>query len=552
MAVQPNSVIRFHKGIPIDSNYINTLWFANVAQQTAYFNNHIYRTYQDTTYQRVNSNIIRCGFPADEINNCNYISFLNTNYTTKWFYAFIKSVNYVSDNSCEVEYEIDSIQTYLFDVTLRECLVEREHSSSDNVGDNIISENLEVGDYFSDNPIETQLFTDYAVVLVSPYTFVPGVPETLMKSWVPKYITKNKSILQNYYYYKGESDPNVEMADLIVDLMRFDTQGITDEIVTTYTVPAGFVEKQSTENPRGELPSGMTRKVVQYVETKPTKLGTYTPRNKKLLTFPYNFFTINNFQEERAYRYEFINSANVTFNIYANLNANCSFKACPLNYKGEAVNFEEGIIMTDLPQFPFSGSLYKDWLARNKTKAVLGAIGTVAPLIAQPLETVHKGEQMLTKVRKQISAAGKRKIAEGFKEMEDNTFPIASSLVSTMTNNADERQTVSKGSPDGSLEIAMGKKDFLYTHKYINPQYASIIDEYFDMYGYSTRKVKVPNRHVRKHWTYTKTNGCTVVGDAPAEEIQMIGKIYDKGIRFWVNASEVGNYTDLASDNTPI
>ena len=39
------------------------------------------------------------------------------------------------------------------------------------------------------------------------------------------------------------------------------------------------------------------------------------------------------------------------------------------------------------------------------------------------------------------------------------------------------------------------------------------------------------------------TNGCVLKGNAPADDIRKICSIYDDGITFWKNPSEVGNYS---------
>ena len=63
------------------------------------------------------------------------------------------------------------------------------------------------------------------------------------------------------------------------------------------------------------------------------------------------------------------------------------------------------------------------------------------------------------------------------------------------------------------------------------------------MYGYKTNRVKVPNIHARQRWTYTKTIGCNVKGECPVKHLEKIISIFDNGITFWVNPSEVGNYS---------
>ena len=84
---------------------------------------------------------------------------------------------------------------------------------------------------------------------------------------------------------------------------------------------------------------------------------------------------------------------------------------------------------------------------------------------------------------------------------------------------------------------------FLFYHRHITAQFARIIDEYFDMYGYALHRVAIPNVQARKRWTYVKTIGCAVVGTMPADDMRKIQQIFDNGVRFWRNPSEVGNYS---------
>ena len=72
---------------------------------------------------------------------------------------------------------------------------------------------------------------------------------------------------------------------------------------------------------------------------------------------------------------------------------------------------------------------------------------------------------------------------------------------------------------------------------------ARIIDEFFDVYGYAQKRLMKINRSARPHWTYVKTAGITITGSVPSDDLKTIEAIYDKGITFWKNASEVGDYS---------
>ena len=99
-------------------------------------------------------------------------------------------------------------------------------------------------------------------------------------------------------------------------------------------------------------------------------------------------------------------------------------------------------------------------------------------------------------------------------------------------------------------DYAVGAKVFYGDILSIRAEFARIIDDYFNMFGYATNRVKTPNITGRPHWNYVKTKGVVLdVANAPQPYIQKITDCFNKGITFWHNPSEVGNY---ALDNRPV
>ena len=83
---------------------------------------------------------------ADNYYDYNYMMFRNTAYGNKWFYAFINKLDYINDNTFEVDYEIDVMQTWAFDYTLEPCMIERQTVYDDTIGSNLIAEPVDLGD----------------------------------------------------------------------------------------------------------------------------------------------------------------------------------------------------------------------------------------------------------------------------------------------------------------------------------------------------------------------------------------------------------------------
>lgn len=169
MYIEPSTNIKLLKNVPLDSTYRNTLYFPpnGVSQQTNTFMGYTKHNLTEQTYQRVNKGIARVRLKAEDVYDCNYMMFQNTNFGNKWFYAFITSVEYVNNATCEIRFEIDVMQTWYFDYTLKECFVEREHSVTDIVGDNLASEPVDLGSIICTDVDNTELFNSYVAVIAS-------------------------------------------------------------------------------------------------------------------------------------------------------------------------------------------------------------------------------------------------------------------------------------------------------------------------------------------------------------------------------------------------
>ena len=67
------------------------------------------------------------------------------------------------------------------------------------------------------------------------------------------------------------------------------------------------------------------------------------------------------------------------------------------------------------------------------------------------------------------------------------------------------------------------------------------LDKFFDMYGYATNTVKVPNMEGRESWNYVKTRGVIISGSIPVDAMDRIKAMFDNGVRFW-HGDFVGQY----------
>lgn len=92
------------------------------------------------------------------------------------------------------------------------------------------------------------------------------------------------------------------------------------------------------------------------------------------------------------------------------------------------------------------------------------------------------------------------------------------------------------------LNYARDTAGFIFRQWGLSEEYAKLVDEYFDKYGYAQRTMYTPKRLNRKHYSYLKTTGCNIIGKMNNSDILTIKGIYDNGITTWDTLQNVGHY----------
>ena len=101
--------------------------------------------------------------------------------------------------------------------------------------------------------------------------------------------------------------------------------------------------------------------------------------------------------------------------------------------------------------------------------------------------------------------------------------------------------TAKGGVNQGDLNYACRNAYTLYK-KCIKKEYARIIDNYFDMFGYKVNDVKIPNITGRLNWNYVKTIDCNVDGDIPQTDLNIIKSMFNGGVTLWHNPNTMYQY----------
>lgn len=498
MAIAPNSKILICKNVRLDNTYEHTIKFSSHATQFAFFSGKAKFIRSECTYVRA-ERAVRLDIPEAQLYDCNYLCFQNTAYGDKWFYAFITGTTYINDNTTDISYEIDVMQTWAFDYQLRECFVEREHQAFDTIGDNLLNDDITVGEYVLHDRNGTNHINNLSVVFACNFD---GAYEDITHG-----VTYGR--VYSGVYYHAFSD--VEAAfDWVAGAVEANKQ---DGILGSFMMPTDFVTGAA------QLANSYEVSVPKWEET----IDGYKPNNKKLFTYPYNMLYVTDLSGHSArLRYENFSGTECEFTLTGDMSFTPCVMLAPRNYLGQDINYDEALYMNDFPQCSYNTDTFKVWL-NNCFGSGLVQSGVNAG--ASAVSGFMSG-----------GVAGAA-IAGGASILSSVAGQVGSAFVAA--TKADQIN----GSQGGNIRIATSTKDFDMIHATIKRAQAEIIDEYWDRYGYPCRLIKVPNTDARPHYTYTKVSSANITGSFPVTDLEKIKSIFVNGITFWKNGDEVGNFS---------
>lgn len=510
--------------VPLENDMRNTLYFANESAQQSYFQGVIGKTYTNVSYQS-ETRTFRCRDEVDTIRQYNYIMWQNPAFSNKWFYGFITKMVFVSTGMTDVYFEVDPLQTYMFDISIRPSFVEREHTNNDTVGANTVPENLETGEYICNSHERDATMdsysTDLCYVMASTSQPVAGeAKETVSPS------AMYNGIYTGLTYYRYDSSNPI---DIMLEI--FANYAKTSAINGIFMAPKWLAP----------LSGGVLRDVAQSgspysYETstsKQTTLNGYSPRNNKLKCFPYNYLLVsNNVGQNTILHYEKFSSGSATFKVRGVLNPGCSINITPTNYNGSASSDIDAIQLGKFPICNFQNDMYTNWLTQNSVN-VLGQTITTDDIniatsaisgIASTATNVAVGNYAGAGLSATAGLAG---VAGAVMQQKQHNM-ITPSVVGQL-NSAD-------------VNVASGRNTFHFYKMSIKAEYARIVDDFFDMYGYQTNRVKVPNTNHRQNWWFTKTINANITGNVPNDMMNKIKEAYNNGLTFWKNPANFLNY----------
>ena len=136
-------MIKLIKSYPYDNNYDYTKMFSNESEQKQFFRTFDYENVDEHNYIKIEKSFnVKYDYDYLENEGVNYVIFDN-GYRT--IYAFIISKEYVRENLTKINYEVDVIQTFMFDFNINNSFVERKVCSIDEIVD--FDEGINLGEH---------------------------------------------------------------------------------------------------------------------------------------------------------------------------------------------------------------------------------------------------------------------------------------------------------------------------------------------------------------------------------------------------------------------
>lgn len=475
MYVIPQSEFILYTGIPFDREHKHIRMFTSLGEQQSYFAGKIKKTYSNFSYVREQRGI-RINDVADFALECNYCSFLNKGFGSKRFYAFITGVEYLANKTTQITIQIDYVQTFILDWKIGKCFVEREHVLDDGIGRNTVSENLETGEYIvsSDGGYNAGIgiigyFLEedgsinngvYSATSVFTSTDAPS-----MNSWVNRYEETPEKVIMI----------SMCSADMV--------SGLNPQ---SKSFSINFSGRNHTFSFNGE---------------------SYVAKNNKLLSWPYRFLTIDNYNgNTEQLLWENFNEQSSPQQVSFQINESPTPKPCmeifPLDYNGVHSAQSQGVAYDNFPQCAYNVDTFKAWISQ-----------------AVPQALVNTGASMAIGV-----AAG-------------GSVGAAIGLVGGATNFALEykQKKLHSQSLGGTISAAgmnfsQGRIGFRIQEHTIKPEYARIIDEFFTRFGYKVDRYKIPNTTGRPDFNYVKCVESVCDGNVPEECITEVEGMFNSGV----------------------
>lgn len=546
------SKIIIAQGIKLDNDYKNVLSYTQQEMlDLVNSNDHKLAIATDYSFIRQEKNMVQVGFAYSTVCNGNYMAFQNKDYNNRWFFAFIRDVEYVNDRTVNIIFDIDVWSTFYSDLSIMKCFVEREHVNNDTIGLHTVPENLSTGDMVCES--ET-----YDTTLGASWFYIG-----IYTDWQPKsggsvgdqyagVRVYNRCVTgHNLFLFKltidSRRDPTTHELNIndrpthepdIFDLSDFveitNNDGHIEDLKDMFIVPAGALDENELVKVDVVRAVGTFSKYSQYYayrqsfqpETynvnipKVHSFNGITIKNNKCYCYPYNYLLVtNNNGNQNIYKYElFTDSNNATFETQLALSIGISGRTVPINYSGIEINNDESLPLGKYPTCGWTADSFTNWLTQQAVNLPTKLVGTGAGVVMASAMYGPAGGAI----------AGLGTIIDLIGGFRDQSL----------------KANIEGGGNTGDVTYASLNNTFVYKCMRSKLEDIKIVDDFFTRFGYKINETKTPNVTGRRYWNYIKIAGNDrfASGNIQTKFLDTINEIAQKGTTIWHSHDNIGNF----------
>lgn len=588
MAVVPISEgdVFFKKGVPFSNDNKHSRWFDDIVSQYNYFNGRptVHAMSEVKFVENDGRHYISADRGIDTLRDVNYLMFRNTQYSQKWFYAFVTQLKRKTSSMTEVYFEMDVLQTWRFEMQILQSFVVREHCPLWNPDGtpviNTIDEGLNYGSEYETVKVERHIpYEGIRFLVIACKKAVHGTNKD-------KVLPSLVGVGQPFSYYivpfvdsndtvwataGGERKRVTTLIDTLSALYKDDK--MTNNIVTMFitehtglnanaTGPLEIVfssDGQVLEHAEsGEGAEGVAKMI--YVSTAPTFIAKKTDMGSKydgyrsvteskLLMYPYTVLSLDDMQGNRIdYKNEYINNQHIVLNSkgsmgtsnktsYAVEDYNTNFDQTLTSllsneFAIQNINPNDVSVMTEMISAFIQAN--KNTLINQKDQITFaGMTGVGSSLLgnAGGLAQGGKGGYL-------AGAQTGGSILKG----AGSTVLQLQGIEAKIDDIKNVPPQINKMGTNTSYDIGNGYKGVFLIKKQIKPEYQKKLEDFFKMFGYKKNEVKYPNLHTRQNWNYIETKDVNILGNFNTEDLNELKAIFNNGITLW-HTDDVGDYS---------
>lgn len=326
-------------------------------------------------------------------------------------------------------------------------------------------------------------------------------------------------------------------------IAMLNTSGKISAIVSMYMIPSSVVSG-SLGIPTWDtmiVPNTDSASYLGQLEVQiPNKTnGFYTPKNKKLCVYPFQYLLVNNGSgTTQAYHYELFSTPTANFDIYGVPSSGECITMAPYAYAYATDEQQQGcerlhyLGMGNYPSVAWQNDVYANWLAQTSWSRNVSYASTAV-----------EGIKSLGGVWEGFKEGGvKGAITGGISGLADTALSVASHVAQLHDKEIQPNQISGQSSlVNVMFSLKNNGKVFSFYNRYLREEYARTCDDYLSAYGYTILETLNPNFYGRPNWNYVKVLDYPIIGNIPMSARNQIDQLFTNGVTLW-HTWDVGNY----------